>query len=515
MVKHGDDKSLNGRAVATAIEVCRQRRSASVLSDPLGYAEFDGTPCCRDGVALPTEADTFTRPKPSGGMRVEVVPDFTTSVELQLVAERAGESEPPQAYESWWDTVPMWIRHALVEGMTVIVADVDNYFGAIPTSGIKRALHALALDEGSIEATLRAIQEINAVRDGDGTTRTGLPVSQDDLVWLIAEAALRPVDERLSLEPVVARHVRWVDDFFVAVDSSHVDQALGSLSAALEAEGLQLNTSKTRVLDSLADYEQQAMTDQHRLVTSLTMAGSRGDLSASQQRAFKRLVEEERSATPEHARLWKRAYALAQQLRSPALVAEAIEDLERYPTAAGQISSYLRSLNWPCGTAAQAVERVAYARTDSQAILLLRALLGTEQPLATAAVAALKGIAEPALVRMHPYTRVLLHACLMLRQPNKEGDAASWLLTLASNAQSPLARRMAIEVLWLIPERRPRMVELIRRDTSPTVRGLAMLPPITGCEVGRAACTFEGRAPDRTWNGVGSLLKSTWMQAGL
>lgn len=509
-----EDKALKSKVVAAAIETCRQRQSACVLSDPLEYAEFDdGLAWCRDAIDVPAEADTFTRPKHGGGRRVEVVPDFSTSIELQLIAEQVEGREPPQSYESWWDTVSLWIRHALVEGMSVIVADVDNFFESIPALGIKRALHSLDLGEGTIERSLRAIHEINAAPDCDGTIRTGLPVLQDELVWLIADAALGPIDHRLSIDPIVARHMRWVDDFFVAVDSSDVDQALTSLSAALEAEGFRLNGTKTRVFGSVAEFEQQAMTYEHRLVTNLTMAVSKGDLSVSQQDAFRRLVEAERSTTPEHTRLWKRTYALAQRLRSPTLVPTAIDDLARFPRAAGHISSYLRSLNWPSGTEAKAVEWVAHAPTDSQAIVVLRALLSSNQPLASAAVTTLKEVSESAVDQFHPYTRVLLHACLLFRQQNKERDVAHRLLQFIGSARSPIARRVGIEVLWLMPEERPRLVKLIRDDRSPTVRGLAMLPAIAGKAGGKGGCGEEERAVDRSWYGFGSELKSTWMRA--
>ena len=514
MDTNGNDKSLNGKAVAGAVDVCRQRHCGSVLSDPLGFAEFDGGRAWhRNSIAEPAEAEMFTRPKSGGGTRLEVVPDFGTSIALQLVAERVREQEPQQAYESWWSTVPLWIRHALVEGMTVIVADVDNYFESIPASGITRALACLGLDEANVEIASRAIREVNAVPDRTGATRIGLPVSHDELVWLIADAVLRPVDDRLSAERVVARHVRWVDDFFVAVHADAVDDALASLRAALAVEGLRLNENKTRVLDSLPDYERKAMTYEHRLVTSLAMVASRGELSGSQQLAFRKLVEGERLATPEHARLWKRTYALAQRQRSPALVSAAFEDLGRYPNAAAQISSYLRSLNWPSGTATRAVDWIACAPTDSQAIALLRALLSAAKPLANAALTGLKEVAKSAAGCMHPYTRVLVHACLTLGQRGVDAGAAQLLLPLASSRHSSLARRIAIELLWLVPEHRAALAELVRRDASRTVRGLAMLPAITGQEVDGGVPADDERATGDLWHGAGSEVKLIWMQA--
>lgn len=499
--------------VADAIDVCRQRRVTSVLSDPLGHAEVGaGSAECLVDTPMRAEVDLITRPKQGGGTRVEVVPDFITSVRLQLITDGLGEEDQPQAYQSWWETVPTWIRLALVEGFSVVVADIDSYFASMPTSGIERALNRLELDERSIETTLQAISDINAVPHRDGGTRTGLPVTNHELIWLIADAVLRPVDDHVARDPLVARHIRWVDDFFLAVDSNDVDRALASLSASLDTEGFRLNERKTRVLDSLVAYERQALTTEHRVVTSLAMIRSPSDLSTSQQRAFAELVEGNRSPTPEHAQLWKRTYALAERQRSPALVPQAFDDLDRYPTAERQIASYLRALHWPCGTADRAAAQVADAPTDSQAIALLRALLSTPRALEPTTAAALRHVSESAADRLHPYAMVLLYACLMLRQPRQEGlSVAPPLLSLATKSESALARRIAIELLWLMPESRPLLEEAIGRDTSPTVRGLSTLLAIARCEPRRAARLVEEQPVDRSWGSLGTVVRRTWM----
>ena len=507
------ERQLNNNRVARAVENCRQRRAACVLSDPLGYAEFDaGSIGYRVGTRQPVEAELVTRPKQGGGTRVEVVPNFITSVQLQLVADQIEEREPLQPYESWWDTVPTWIRHALVEGMSVVVADVDDFFPSMPVPGIERALRRLQINEEGTETTLRALRDINAVPDENGGTRTGLPITDDELLWIIADVVLRPVDDRLSLDPIVARHTRWVDDFYLAVDSTDVDRALGSLSEALDTEGFRLNDRKTRVLDSLTVYERQAMTNEHRVVTNLTMIASKGNLSASQQSALTMLFEGDRSLTPEHARLWKRTYALAERIRSPALVPEAIDDLCRYPTAERQISSYLRALNWPCGTATRAAKQVARAPTNSQAIVLLRALLAAPQALEGSAVTALSEISDSAGDRMHPYATVLLQARLMLQQPKKEHPTVvQRMLALATDSRSPLARRIAIELLWLVPECRGLLAEAISQDISPTVLGLGTLPAIAGFDPGWANSSAKEQSVDRTWGPLASEVQRTWM----
>ena len=470
MVTYAESNGLSGSDTAAAIEACRQRQANGVLSDPLGFAEFDST-SWRDDNFRATEVETFTKPKPRGGTRVEVVPDFRTSVALQLVAYQAAARESPAAYESWSAVVPLWIRHALVEGMAVISADVENYFGTLQTAGIKKALRALDVNDEGVETTLRAICAVNAIPDGHGSTRTGLPVSRDDLVWFVAEAALRPVDERLSHEEVVAAHRRWVDDFFVAVPRGDEDRALHALSTALDSEGLRLNSEKTCVVDSLTKYEQLALSRENRIASSLMLAASAGELSTSQQEAFVRLAEGDRLPTPEHARLWKRVYALAQRLRSDVLIGEAFGDLDRYPTAIVPITSYLRSLNWPCGTVVEAANRLADVSVDSEAILLLRSL-NEQAPLPTAATLAVRHVAQTAVKTLHPYAQVLAQASLA-RDHNHHDRARRDLLNLASDSRSPLARRLAIESLWPFPGERALLAELIRRDSSPTVRGLA------------------------------------------
>ena len=511
---HNSPSAGEADAVAAAVEVCRQNYCRGVLSDPLSYAEYDSNTDWYDNNSSRTpETETYTRPKPGGGTRIEVAPDFHTSVRLQVVAGQVAEAKPPRAYEQAQETVSMWIRHALVEGMTVVVADVEDYFESIPPSRIKRALHCLGLDEANIEIALQAIHRINAVPDGEGATRKGLPVSRDDLVWLIADAVLRPIDDHLSAQPVVSRHIRQVDDFFIAAYSDDVRGALESLSEALAAEGLRLNESKTRVFDDLPEYERYAMTYEHRLLTSLAMVSHRTELASSQQRAFEDLIEAERLGTREHARVWKRTYALAEGLGSAALVPAALEDLRRYPTAAVRIASYLRSLNWPSGTAAGAIEGIAHAPTDSQAIALLRALLSAEQALSVSVVEGLRKVAESMADRMHPYTSVLLHACLMLGQPRPDRQASEALLALASRGRSPLARRIAIELLWLIPQNRGDLVKLILRDTNPTVRGLSLLPAIAGAGLDQAEARGDERVTDPSWHGLGSEIRSTWMNA--
>ncbi|MCY3837963.1 MAG: hypothetical protein OXH09_04835 [Gammaproteobacteria bacterium] len=149
-----------------AIEVCRKRRAKSLLADLPGYGDLDGKSWLVDGaMRQPVEVECISRPKSAGGTRLEVVPDFETSVRLQLVAARLmehGLDLPHSAsaveaaggqgagYALWSETIPMWVRHMLVAGLTVVAADVEDYFGSLPASKIAFALRDARLDPTSI-----------------------------------------------------------------------------------------------------------------------------------------------------------------------------------------------------------------------------------------------------------------------------------------------------------------------------------------------------------------------------
>ena len=511
-----------------AMEVCRKRRAEGLLADLPGYSDVEGEAALLNGATPQSvEVEFITRPKPGGGIRLEVVPDFETAVSLQVVAHELAErgfdlphsasalqvtrGERP-GYARWSETIPMWVRHQLVAGATVVVADVEDYFGSVPTCRIESALRGARLDPQVIERTLSTVRDINSKPGRGSARRTGLPVSQDDLFWHIADLVLKPVDERLSREPGVIGHIRWIDDFYIAVDSGGVEDALETLAAALEPIGLRLNEDKTRVLGSLAAFEREALSDQHRMVSTLAMLGSRGPLSSIQQDAFEVLAETERAPSAEHARLWKRVYALAARLRSAALVTNAIDDLTECPTAAREIASYLRTLNWPGDTGAQAVRLLGRATTDSESIHLLRALLKADGTLDVSIRSALEDIAPWANSSVHPYALVLLHACLMSgRSASDRIASVRPMLLVATESRSPMARRVALELLWLIPDQRPRVSQIVAEDASHTVRALAKMLGVRRPKFGHATPGTGAQAVSRepfpdAFAGMGSLV---------
>ena len=483
-----------------ALAECEQRWAQNLFADALGSSQFhDPLLSVAAQNAPPVEAELVTRPKSTGGTRLEAVLDYVTSLRLQVVARRLRDRIRPspysvlsaqcpgsEQYALWSDTIPLWIRHMLVDGKTVLVADVEDYFCSVHPRLIEDALNRAGLDEATIADVSNTIHAINSIPDVTGATRRGLPVSEDDLFWYIADLILRPIDDLLEQHASVAAHLRWIDDFFIAVDDTvGADNAVRILSAALAPMGLRINLAKTRVLDSLPQYDRESLAHQHRTVTSLALTSARASLSPSQRQAFARLTEMDRIQSTEHARLWKRIYALAARLRSSALVLEAVDDLTLFPTAEAEISAYLEAVHWTSETCTEAARLLLRESTaDTQAINLLRAFLASSPPFEPRALCALRELAASSPGNYHPYTLSLANACLVDLVPTDRNVTENQLFSLATNPTSPMARRLAVQILWRMPEHREVLARQIAKDPSHTVRSLANLPAVASSSIG-------------------------------
>ena len=452
-----------------AFSTCREKSESGLLFDPFPFSESDERATrnqCTDH--LPLEVDFVTRPKQSGGTRLELVLDFATSVHLQVLAQRLAKKALPlpqsisalaldpgyahlHPYELWRENISTWVRHRLVEGKSVILADIRNYFTSIEMINIENSLRKSEFSEQDIKITLKTIEQINSIRNKDGVTRRGIPVTQDNLFWLLADLILHKVDEQLAQEPNIAGYIRWVDDFFIAVEPRSTNAVLEALSTALAPLGLVLNQKKTRTIDSLAEFEKYALTFEHGIVTSLMMSAINGPLSGSQLDAFSQLVEADRIPSIEHARLWKRIYVLAAKLQSPALVHDAFIDLDIFPTIDKQILMYLHAVDWPYDTALRAINRLVQAPTDSQSITILKALLLAILSKREVDATALQALARSRNSELHPYAQVLLQACFMFLYSDSQVITARRTMSSMSDSPSPLARRLALKLLCLIP----------------------------------------------------------------
>jgi hypothetical protein len=482
-----------------AWSTCRAARRRWLISDPLGYAEVEiaGFPAWPpSGEPRVVEVDFHTKPKQSGGLRLEVLPDVFTGTYLQAVADRLGERDldlksslsarlfglrlkQENPYEVWSSTVPTWIQRELVSGRVVVIADIREYFGSITRQQIEGALRKAALDEDILQEALCLIDSLNAVPDAHGATRSGLPVAPEEFFWLVADLVLGPVDEALGRTLPSPACARWVDDFLIATNPGGGDRALTKLDAVLESHGFRLNHAKTRVVTSPEEFERVSRFAEHRILNDLFLTQIKGSISTQQLDAFEQLIRHQGTASTEDGRLWKRLYGLAGRLRSPLLLERAIADLDRIPAAELQILAYLGELGWPDNTAAEAFASVAEETSETRAIGMLRTLVGSSSPLSASLRCTLRALVHDLDRRVHPFAVVLAFACSL-----KDADPADvlsdgrQLLRRLPSLTSASARRVGIELLWLLPQLRPELRSQIAGDPSRIVRGLQSLAQV-------------------------------------
>jgi sugar phosphate isomerase/epimerase len=209
-------------------------------------------------------------PKPRGGERILTVlrpqdgrayralvagaaPVIERSLGLEVAANRVASSDLSlRPLETEWRAF-VQTRVRLLEAARVVVqADVTDCYGSIAPDRVERTLLELgAMTEaaGAIRRYLERLQE-HGVR--------GLPVGPDPSA-VLANAVLGAVDR--SLGGAGFRHVRWVDDVWIAAeDRVHAERALATLRRSLERLGLRVNERKTAVVrrSDLDDLRAQA-----------------------------------------------------------------------------------------------------------------------------------------------------------------------------------------------------------------------------------------------------------------
>jgi len=480
----------------TAWSICQAARRRWLMTDPLGYPEFElrgRPPLLSPDDGGPPEIEFQSKPRQGGGLRQEVLFDVVTATFLQAVANRLSERnlglahslsarlfglrlKEENPYQLWSTTVPAWIRSELAEGRVVILGDVRNYYGSIGRGEIERALHRGALGDTLVAEILARLDAINAIPDAEGSTRSGLPVAPEEFIWLLADLVLAPVDEEVARSPGVLGYARWVDDILIATNAGNADRVIELLRGALRAHGLDLNLGKTRVVASLRDFEQTFLHDEHRIVSDLFLTQTAGAISAQQEEALAALIGRAGVDSIEQARLWKRIYGLARRLRSPLLLRRARADLERIPGAELQIVGYLGAFDWPEEAAAKVLNSFSGETSDTRTLGTLRTMLATTWPLSAEVDQALRSLAAGTRRGVHPFCAALAFACLMKASPPDravtQGEA---LLQSLDSLASATARRVAIELLWLLPDLRSRLHERVAADRGRTVQAIGPL----------------------------------------
>ena len=220
----------------------------------------------------------------------------------KVIAERQGEFEtlfassrisltPATIRSDGTRAVPMEKLSVLSEkriqayatARAILQTDVLSFYHAIYTHSIPWALHSKRVAKKNRSTTDPAIfgNMIDALMRSsqDGQT-IGIPVGPDTS-RIISEIILCAVEEQIGKSnfATLSAGYRYMDDFFLCF-SSHVDAEafLASLREAILGFDLQLNASKTRIIDALEFNEERWPSDITQLQIRSEAKNQRRDL---------------------------------------------------------------------------------------------------------------------------------------------------------------------------------------------------------------------------------------------
>lgn len=157
-----------------------------------------------------------------------------------------------------WNTFQGITRASLNTGKFILCTDLINYFENIQTEQIISALNknitrvaANGIEKVRIRNAIATLDQL--LRLWCYSERHGLPQNRDASSFL-ANVVLDRVDQ--SMTGLKYDYYRYVDDIRVVCDSeSHAKRALVDLIGELRKVGLNINSSKTRILTSQTDNE--------------------------------------------------------------------------------------------------------------------------------------------------------------------------------------------------------------------------------------------------------------------
>jgi hypothetical protein len=436
------------------------------IVDMLGYEDMHVNEgfYLPDSADWPIEVDVITKPKQSGGVRIERFPDIFTGTLLQAVSNLLMEATLPefsidiprapvrregaQSYEAWTKAITSALQQQLSMGRAVVIIDFADFFANIHPHQIHRAITAAGLPADLAKAILVIFDWINAAPARAGARGMGLPTIPDDIAWVLADLVLRPFDERAMKQPLVSSYARWVDDCFIGCDAKHAEDVLHAFANLASDCGFRLNSAKSRIIASFDDLDAMLLQREHSLLDDLFAVrpvGHEVDFS----KHLPQLKERVTAGPTEHTRLIKRLYTLAAVTNSPALLPAVENDLGQFPAAERQILAYLNKLGWPVQFDELLVRALGGDGYDSRQLFTLWLLLECEpQTIPAVARRACEQILDGS-ISAHPFALPLAFAVLEGAADNIDQRYNARFAESVALFSSAMARRVGLELLWL------------------------------------------------------------------
>jgi hypothetical protein len=301
-----------------------------------------------------------------GDYLMEVIEKHQPSKKAYFSRNRSKPKRPEEfsgrfGYPWWilWPEFQKEIFEFASKHKYTVVTDVANYYDGIVFSHLRNFLSSMdTISEGLLDFLFYLLERFVWRPDYLPFSGKGLPQINLDAPRLMAHAFLFEVDKFLDAE-TDGDFVRWLDDIDFGCDSEKKGkEILGNIDDLLLSRSLHLNTSKTKILNSLEAF-QHFQIDENRYLTIFNKRISRKlndgktvvhpELLVERKRLrkrFRRFYDDKSNITGQWDKIIKRYINTFGKLGDDFLVEVSKKLIINNPSLRETIFRYYKSLGW-------------------------------------------------------------------------------------------------------------------------------------------------------------------------
>lgn len=261
--------------------------------------------------------------------------------------KKPGNEEEGDEYEDWFGA---FLRHKARadrirnnDDPLIVSTDISNFFPSIRLDLLRDRIRSLRLlDTAAVNLLFELLRRLGSASLYDPFMTRGLPQEPDDHARLLAAYFLKELDSTVEPLGKAKRYARFADDIlFSARDQRDATKILLQVQRTLQPLGLNLNSSKTRILTT-EEFEAYHFPTYNAYLDGLDDPLV-GKLFARDLDEKTRLFLRE-TRTGEWDRVLRRFYSLSRRYGSVVLAPYALRHIREFPESAAYALEYLQAM---------------------------------------------------------------------------------------------------------------------------------------------------------------------------
>jgi hypothetical protein len=227
------------------------------------------------------------------------------------------------------------------------VTDIANFYDSIQLFDLKNSI-SKKIKKRKIfwDFYFKVLRDISPISDYNTDIESGLPVINIESIRWLAHQYIFEIDSYLK-NRTSDSFVRWMDDFMIGVNSKQEGiEIISKISEKLKKKGLNLNTSKTKIIPQ-EDYSKELNIEEHKRLDKYKIDiqdGKKIIHVGDPNKEFQKILKNR------NGRSWdkvvKRYITLFGRIKSNKILQYLPELFEDYPELRYNLTIYLNSIGY-------------------------------------------------------------------------------------------------------------------------------------------------------------------------